>query len=248
MGVSRSLYGRFALAFTLLFVLLAVAAVVAIDSSTRLYHQEATQRLHRDLASWIVAHYGFDVAGGLRPAAIKQVFADAMHANPTIEIYLLDTQGRIKAFSAPAQSVRVQRVDMRPLRAYFDRPHRLPVFGDDPRNPGEQHIFSVAPIGPPDAMSGYLYIVIGGEQYRGVVERFRASHILRLSLGLVLAGVLAGAVWGLLSFNLLTRRVRSLASELESFQRSGFSAAPKMRGDPDGDELERLSASLQDLM
>jgi signal transduction histidine kinase len=247
----RSLYWRFAAAFTLLFAVLALVAVLGIDRSTRLYHQEATQRLHRDLAGWIVAHYGLDRSTEPDPAIIEQAFGAVMHVNPTIEVYLLDGDGGIRAFNAPTGSVRAERVDMAPLRAYFADPDRLPVLGDDPRNPGTRRIFSVAPMGSVEAMTGYLYVVIGGASYQSFIEHFRASHILRLTVGLALAAALAGAAWGLLSFRVLTRRVRHLAAALESFRNSAFVTVPASlppARENAGDELERLAASLRGQM
>ena len=249
----QSLYGRFTLAFLAAFFALAAAAFVGIERFTRLYRQEATQRLNRDLAAWIVSHYGFEPGARLDTPAIERIFHDAMNVNPTIELYLLDTQGEIRAFNAPPDSVRSSRVDMAPLRAYFRNPDRLPVLGDDPRHPGQRRLFSVAPIGPPEAMDGYLYVVIGGEQYEGLLSRFRASHVLRVSLYLALGILLAAAAWALLSFALVTRRIRRLGRSLTEFRAAGFARVPAglstaAAGDPRGDELDRLADDLCGLM
>ncbi len=249
----RSLHGRFTLAFVAAFIVLAAAAFVGIERFTRLYHQEATQRLNRDLAAWIVSHYGFEPGSRLDTQAIERIFRDAMNVNPTIELYLLDTQGKIRAFNAPPDSVRASRVDMAPLRAYFRDPDQLPVLGDDPRHPGQRRLFSVAPIGPPEAMDGYLYVVIGGEKYEGLLSRFRASHALRVSLYLALGSLLAAAAWALLSFTWVTRRIRRLGRSLAEFRAAGFGQVPAglstaAASDSRGDELDRLSDDMRSLM
>lgn len=250
--ITRSLYWQSAGLFIGAFALLALAAVVGIERSTRIYHHEATQRLHRDLASWVVTHYGFDRADGLDPDAIRKVFDDAMHVNPTIELYVLDLQGNIKAFNAPPGSVRADRIDLAPLRAHFEHPNSLPVFGDDPRKPGSMRIFSAAPLGRAGAADGYLYIVIGGERYRGFIDHFRRSHILRISFGLTIAALLAGIAWGMLNFVLLTGRVRRIAGALQAFRASGFSSVPATlpvsAPSRAADELDRVTIDLRALM
>lgn len=175
-----------------------------------------------------------------------------MNVNPTIELYLLDVEGRIRAFSAPPDTIVLKSVDMAPLRAYFRDPDRLPVLGDDPRSPTERRVFSVAPVGSTESMDGYLYAVIGGQRYQGLVGRFRESHTLRVSLAATLATLLAGAAWAWASFALLTRRVRRLSSSLEQFRQDGFRTVPARLLPPEPpsprDELDSLSRDLRTLM
>jgi hypothetical protein len=50
-----------------------------------------------------------------------------MVINPAIEVYLLDADGRILAFSAPAEKVKRNHVDLAPVHAFLHDGDRLPI-------------------------------------------------------------------------------------------------------------------------
>src|SRR4029077_21058513 len=104
-------------------------AVFGIDITARAYYQEANQRLHLDLAHWLVDQYHFEKDGRIDTSRITPVFEDAMRINPTIEVYLIDAGGRILAFNAPPGRVKLTRVDMAPIRWFLGSQRDLPILG-----------------------------------------------------------------------------------------------------------------------
>jgi len=139
----RSVHSRMAVVATVACVGILCVAALGVDMGARLYHQEANQRLHRELASWLVRHYGFERDGKVDREGAEPLFADAMRVNPTIEIYLTDASGRILAFNAPKGQVKLASVSLGPIRALLSGTSTLPIFGTDPRNPSVPQIFSV---------------------------------------------------------------------------------------------------------
>lgn len=220
---------------------LVVVAILGIDTTARMYHQEANQRLHLDLAKWLVEHYHFERDGQIDEAGIQAVFGDAMRVNPTIEAYLLDGTGQIIAFNAPRGHVKLMRVDLAPITQFLASTRDLPILGSNPRNPDAPQVFSVARIRSGGATIGYLYVVVGGEQYQGWVNRLRVSHILQvaaLGAGIV---ILAGLLAGLGGFWFFTRRITRLSNEMALFRVNGFVELPAenpLRGS--ADELDQL--------
>ena len=167
-----SLYGRVTLLTVAAGILLGGAAILGMDMTARLYHQEANQRLHGDLASWLVKQYRFERDGRVDTAGIDAIFGDAMRINPSIEVYLLDTDGRILAFNAPPGRVRLDRVDMAPVRKFLAGDSHLPIMGTDPRQPmGRTSLLGRADSRRVSAIVGYVYVVVGGELYQTWVTR-----------------------------------------------------------------------------
>jgi signal transduction histidine kinase len=92
-------------------------------------------------------------------------------------------------------------------------------------------------------VEGYLYIILGGEEYDTVAHMLRGSYMLRLSTGVVLAGLFFALLAGLFLFHLLTRRLHRLSTAMETFKSSDFSKAVPLEGDfrrTKGDEIDRL--------
>lgn len=189
----------------------------------------------------MVKHYGFERDGKVDRGGAEPLFADAMRVNPSIEIYLTDTTGRILAFNAPKGRVKLTSVSLGPIRALLSGTGTLPILGTDPRNPSVPQIFSVAPIPSASGVAGYVYVIVGGEQYRGLLAQLRGSHVMRwLVVGAVVPlGV--GFLVGFASFWFLTRRIGELAADMRRFSLSALTKLPEAPSDGAGvDELDRL--------
>ena len=65
--------------------------------------------------------------------ALRDIFHMLMVINPGIEIYLLDTTGRILTYSAPQGSVKRDGVSLDPIKKYLTQPLTQPFQGDDPK-------------------------------------------------------------------------------------------------------------------
>ena len=237
----HTLYARLAAVLCGVLVAIGLLYAVLVASSTSRHLQELAQNLNRDVARRIVADRNLVAEGRLSMEALEATFSAYMEINPSIEIYLLDTEGRILSFSADPGKVKRKSVDLAPIRAFLDGAP-FPLLGDDPRSHDRMKPFSVTPVPSAESPEGYLYVVLRGEQYDSAVAALQESFVLRIS-GWAVAGSLGfGLIAGLLLFHLLTRRLRRLARHLEAFERSGFAEhAPFSRGDGgDGDEIARL--------
>lgn len=239
----RTLHGKLSL---LLFVLLCLVGVVSVALSsvtTHRYIEEVNQRLNRPLAEALARHLqqkqllpaDLRYSSHLRARAGDEI-SYLMVLNPDIEIYILDTKGRIVLYSWAPGRVQLEQVDLAPIRQFESSLVPLPIFGDDPRHPQERKTFSVAPI-----PGGSVYIILGGQGYDSVAGQVEKSYILRRSLWATGAVLLLVFVLGLVFFFLLTRRLRWLTHRVEEFQRVRLQEAKIEDNNPSSDEIERLN-------
>ncbi len=254
----RSLYARLSLVLLVLVGLVGAAGLAINLWTVRRYQEEAEQRLNHDLAGALLSDTTI-FQDGVRQEDLDHIFHMLMVVNPRIEVYLLDRGGRILGYSAPAGRVVRDRVSLQPIRDFLAGDRRLPLRGDDPRSRGGRKIFSVAPIpapggdAAPDAEGpGYLYVVLGGEQYDSVLHRLRGSYILRTSGGVAVAALALAAALGLVLFRVLTRRLARLDSRIRGFHREGYlpgpvapGGDPGVPGPPAGDEIDRLEEAFE---
>ena len=219
----RTLYGKFAAVLLILFCSIGVLYIFLTLFTTRMYLQEVNQKLNRAIAKNLVADRLLSIQGEVNPYALKELFHVLMVVNPNIEIYLLDSKGTILTFSAPPDKVKRSKISLEPVHRFLRETDAFPIIGDDPRDVTRQKVFSVSPFPLHGDPEGYLYIVLGGEEYDSAVTMLQGSYILRLGLWAALTGLLFALLAGLLLFNWLTRRVGQLASTVESFAKSDFS-------------------------
>ena len=97
----RTLYGRLAAALLAILILVGGLFFVAGLASVRHFLDEVHQKLNRDLAEHLVADSLPMENGEIRAEELEHIFHVLMVINPSIEVYLLDPEGEILAYSAP---------------------------------------------------------------------------------------------------------------------------------------------------
>jgi signal transduction histidine kinase len=244
--VPRTLYGKLTLALFMLLSVVAVAWIIISLRAAESYAQEVRQRLHRELAAHLVADGVLLEGADVDPDGLEEVIHMLMVVNPAIEVYVLDREGNILAYSSPPGAIERQRVALLPIDKFLAGAEEGPLLGDDPRDRSGAKVFSAAPIGAHDDPEGYVYVVLGGSAYDSVAARLKSSFVLRqasLAGAAVLAVVL---VLGLLLFHRMTRRLRRLTAEVEAFcagHAGPSNSAGASRRLASGDEIDQLEES-----
>jgi len=244
----RTLYARLALVLVLLLVSMGLIYSLLTVSATHHYLREVNQQLNRDLARNLVADRNLVAEGRLNEAKLKETFHDYMVINPSIEIYLLNRNGKILSYSADPGKVKRKHVSLEPIHAFL-RNDAYPVLGDDPRSYDRRKAFSVTPIPSATNPEGYLYVVLQGEEFDAVNNAIRESYFLRLSGWAVAGSLIFGLLAGLLIFHLLTRRLHRLAWLMDNFRLSNLSAYVPYGKAPQRstDEIDRLGTTFDQM-
>jgi signal transduction histidine kinase len=246
----RSLYSKLAAGLTGLFFIVGLLFVGITVFSTDMYQQEVNQKLNSSLAEQIVAEKLLMQGGQVNEEALEEIFHMLMVINPSIEIYLLDTDGNILTFSAPKGSVKRGRIDLDPVKRWLDGDMTIPLLGDDPRNLNRKKVFSAARISDQGGLEGYLYVILGGERYDSTVQKLKGSYILQLSAWMISAGLLFALITGLILFALLTGRLKRLAKVMDAFKRGDAATRVDYRikqGKRSADEIDRLGSTFKEM-
>ena len=192
----QSFYGKLSLIFLFLLLLLGSAQIFITVQSSMRFMSETDQKLNLPLAQNMAA----ELRPFLKDSLSLPVVEDKMHymmvMNPKVEIYLLNNHGKILAFFAdPKKKVKKEFVDLAPVRKFFQSSQNELILGDDPRHLGKQKPFSVAPLSIGKDLDGFLYIILGGEQYESAAGMLRESFIIKTTIiGLLLSIVVTGLV------------------------------------------------------
>ncbi len=246
----RTLYSKLAAVLLGLFALVGAGAILGTLYFLNMYNQESNQRLNLNLAAHLAEHSVLTRMDQADPARLRRLFDMQMVINPAIHIYLLDSSGRIEAHSAPDGEVKLERVGLAPVRALLSGSEKLPILGEDPRSPGQQRIFSAAPIPPTGPVEGYLYVVLANQTAEGLSGLLNQSYVIRIFAVVVLVSILLAAIVGLLVFAMITRKLSDLANAMERFQAGDFGQRPQLPAPPGGvavDEIDRLTLAFREM-
>ena len=224
-------------------------AVYVVDRVTmRTYYDELSQQLNAPIAMYVTDQRQLIADGVADLDSLRELAGHAMVINPTAEIYLLDARGNILGHSLADDAVSMGRVDLEPIRTLIGGAAAAPVYGQDPRSPGNEKVFSAHPVTSEAGLEGYLYVILGGQRYEALASNIGDSYFARISAAAMIAIVVLAAAIGSLAFALLTRRLRRLDDDMQRVTAARFEVAPALaRRDAHGDEIDALTNAFVDM-
>ena len=221
----KTLFAKLSLTLLGIVVLTGGAFFLVERYSTQNYYEEITQRLNSSIAMYVTGERQLIENDIVNDEALTLLAQQAMIINPTVEIYLLDKQGEILGHALPPESVQTSHVDLGPVLTLIGGDAQMPLRGTDPRNLEREKVFSAFPVMDGERLQGYLYAILGGQKYDELADSVRGSYVQQVSLGALLAIVIAAFMVGLLVFGLMTRRLSRLTSDVRRFTDAGFDMA-----------------------
>ena len=243
--IFRSFYGRISAIFLTLLLLLVVVQVLVSTNASLRFVNESEQKLNRHLARDIAREFEPFMGDSIDYGEIEHTIHYLMVINPRIEIYLLEEDGTILTFFAvPKEKVQLESLATSPIQEYLSDGSEMPILGDDPRNPGKKKPFSAAPIQIRPGQPGYLYVILGSEQYDSVADMIRESFITRMGLLNLLAAFVCTGIAGLILFAVLTRRLQKMTGAVTKFAHGDYNSRARMGSD---DEIGQLAGAFNQM-
>ena len=236
----QSLSFKLPVALVMLFLLIGITMVVLTRYSSDRYYQEVTQRLNAPVAMYVTGEAPLIHNGTVNTPALESLAHKAMIVNPSVEVYLLDAEGRVLGHGLGSEATVSSGVALEPIRLFLHEASELPLHGDDPRRPEKQKIFAAAEVVSDGVLEGYVYIILGGEKYERLKSSSGAIEVMRLSTLAVIDCLLFGLASALLIFARLSRRLKTLTDRVNAFYIESF-GNKVVSSATSGDELAQLS-------
>lgn len=238
------LFWKITAVFSLLLIVLGIVFVYISSHLSRSYYYAAHQELYGDVASHL-ASFTHPIKNGRPDTAVTHdIIHSTMVANPSVEVYLLDTNGKIIDYVVPDTSVKMHRVNISIVKQWLatrkgDRP-----WGDNPKQPEEPGIFSAAPVYENRRLAGYVYAVLASEKQRAVLTAMNGHLYYRLAIYIFFTALAIAFIVGIITFFLITKSIRRIAAVVKRFKEGDYSA----RIDDDGKgDLAMLSSTFNEM-
>lgn len=220
----NSLFWRTSFVFLLLLLLIGLAYVFITAYSAQQYYAETTQRLNSHVAEHMLLEVQPFIDGEVNEDALHHIMHSMMAVNPMLEVYLLDNEGKILSYVVLDKKVKLQYVEIEPIQEFVQTKGKQFVLGDDPRNPGNQTVFSATPVSENGKQLGFVYMVLVSEQYENISDTLWNSYLLNLSSRFFLLTLSAAFVLGLIIIWLLTRNLRKIIETVRQFEKGNLQA------------------------
>jgi signal transduction histidine kinase len=229
--LTNKLITKLSITFFLIIVLMGITYVLISLYFSNKFYEETSQKLNAKVAEHLIEEKFQDQAPFLADGSVnKPLFGDIMHdmmaVNRGIEVYLLGTNGEVLYsvvldHSNPNQPAK--QVSLKPIDEFIAGNGDVYILGDDPRNPGEQKIFSAAAF-EKGGKEGFIYIVLAGEAYQSVNRSLLSSYFMQLGIGASVLTMVFALLIGWLSVWFLTKNLRSIIYHVNRFREGDFNS------------------------
>ena len=243
-----TLYWRISATFLVLLTLVGLAYVYITAHLSGLYFQHVNQRLNRNAAIDIVSHSTLFKDGSMNDSAMAELFHNIMAINPGLEVYLLDTSGKILSFYAPIKKIVLNRISLIPVRSFIEKGGSEFVKGDDPRHLGVQKVFSAAPIVNKGSLAGYIYVVLASEEYDNATNYLRANYMLQIGSRAMLLTLLFALTIGLIIIWMVTKNLGRVVQVMHKFREGDLTARIIVKSKGDVKEISRMFNEMADIL
>lgn len=239
------LFWQISAIFLMILVAFTGITVYVAVRSARNYSVEVNQKLNRNLASTTVKEIKPNFKNGeVNKDAVQDIVHSLMVINPSVEVYLLDPEGKILSYVAPEKVVKLKTVDVGPIRKFLNDKHQGIILGDDPRNPGEKKTFSAAEVLENGKLTGYVYIVLASQEYVSTAQMVIGSYILGLSVRSVIMILLVSAFVGLIAIWLITRKLNVILNGIQQFKSGNLQARIAVKNN---NELDTIGLAFNEM-
>ena len=188
-----------------------------------------------------------DTQGQVRSGALADTAMYIGLIHPALEAYLLDPQGRVLQHSLAAPGPALQQVDLGAVQPLLNAPPggvQLPVYGDDPRLPGQPNLVSIAALPNEAHVRGYLYVVLRGAAASEIRAQNLGQSQFGPAWGLTLTAIALVALTIVALQMTITGRLRRLAAQLQAFRQPDGAALLGPRRVQDEIDLVAQAAGL----
>lgn len=245
--MSDQLIRKIIITFLLLLVMVGAVYVGITLYFTTKYFEEATQKLNANVANHLVEEKFKDKSPFSPDGSVnKELFGDIMHdmmaVNRGIEVYLLGQDGQILysvVLDHSDESSIPRRIDLEPIRKFIASQGKEYILGQDPRDAGQEKIFSAQSF-QVEGRSGYIYIILAGQRFEEVTENLFASYFLRLGIGASIATIFFAAIIGFASIWYITKNLREIIDTVREFRDGDHNARIK---EPERKDLSVLAVT-----
>ena len=235
----------------LVFALVGALVLYLTLGAMNRYSQAVTQRSNQSVADYLSQEFQLIANGVANAQALQQIAHHAMIINPAVEVYLLDTSGKILSHALAPERVQVNQVGLEPLHRFLTGEQGLPIGGTDPSDPSRKAVFSAQEVRFNGSLEGYIYVVLNNAISGRGVFGFQFP-IIRFSLFAVLGCLAFGVIAALIMFYRFSRRVQSLVTRTEQFFNSESYLSASYSQTAEGklgkkrqlDELDQLQQSI----
>lgn len=243
--LKNTLYWKISLLFVLILTILSITYFLFTVQTSRKYFDETTQQLNRGVAEHMLLEVQPFIDGKVNEEAIGKIMHSMMAVNPKIEVYILNPEGEILSFVVLDKEVKLKYVEMEPIKRFVSNlENEGIIYGNNPRLPGQETIFSAAEVKENGVLLGYIYLTLNSEQSLKISETLFSSYMLKMGVRYFALTLIAALLISLMLLWILIKNLNKIMIMIKSFKNGELQSRINVKG---SGELAKMSTSINQM-
>jgi signal transduction histidine kinase len=159
-------------------------------------------------------------------------------------VYVLDTAGKVLSHCPTNTKICRMFVGIQPVKKFVMEKSPSFLMGDDPKYEMTEKTFSAAEITDGSTVIGYLYVILGSEEFDNNFKMLAGSYILNIGIRSMTITLIAAAIIGLVALLFTTKNLRTIVRTVKEFQSGNRGARIQLSSTG---ELNELATSFNDM-
>jgi len=243
-----NIFRRISILVFALITIMGVLFMVLTYFATTHYHLASTQLLNKDVAAHIAKFASPYDGTEINKRRADSVFKNVMVISPSAEVYFLDTTGKVLDFYGSKKEVKLWQVSLKNIDEYIASKGQEYIKAPDPRDPSYPKIFSAAAVTDKTKKLGYIYVILGSNEYRAVGDMLFGSHISSLAIKAFFFIILLSIALSFIYIQRLKNRYNTMVGVLEKFEQGDYNARFKIKTNDEYAPVSQAFNKMADLL
>jgi len=243
-----NIFRRISILVFALITIMGVLFMVLTYFATTHYHLASTQLLNKDVAAHIAKFASPYDKNGINKSRADSVFKNAMIISPSAEVYFLDAAGNVLDFYGSKKDIVLNKVSLNNINKYLAFNGEKYIKAQDPRDPSNNKIFSAAEVKNNGEIIGYIYVILGSNEYRNVTGMLFNSHISNLAIKAFFFIILLSIALSFIYIQRLKNRYNTMVGVLEKFEQGDYNARFKIKTNDEYAPVSQAFNKMADLL
>ena len=224
-----TIFRRIGILFFILITVLCLLFMALSYFLTTNFHQASTQLLNKEVAAHIAEFTSPFEKNGINKAKADSVFKNAMVLSPGAEIYFLDTAGKVMAFYAPKDEIKLWTIPLKNIKKLIASKGEIYIKSPDPKDIANPKIFSAAEVKGKSGNLGFIYVILRSN--KNVTEMLYFSYITKLLIIAFCVIIVLSIIFSFIYLNRMQRGFNRVIGVLEKFQNGDLAARFQIKED-----------------
>ncbi len=244
---ANKFYWTISAVFLVVLLFLAFAYTFITLEGSEKFYLETRQKLYKDVAAQVLEEVHPFTNAEVNVEGMKKIMAHHMKVNPSAEVYLLDTNGKVLMYDAKPNEIKTPVVHTSYIKEFIAAKGELFIIGDNPKgycSKTREAIFSAAPVYQNNQLRGYVYVILAGLGYNDYSEFIYNSFFVQVGIESFIITLVFSLVIGLLVIWYLTKNLRVISEEVNHFAEGDFSTRIQLNSKG---ELSKLASTINEM-